>query len=115
MPDQSDSFTAELLRLGAEPERRGGLVVYRIEPVTGRMAGEIVETAVEVVELAAWPIAPPHWVHLPASVAFARTNAGPSPLTGWLRHSRQIAGWGGDPDPTQAWLAHVRAVVGEAT
>src|SRR4051794_11962457 len=115
MSDPVDAFLGELLRLGAEPERRGGLVLYRVEPVTGRLADQVVETAVDTAELGAWPIAPPHWVHLPASVTFARTNTGPSPLSGWLQHSRQIAGWGEDPDPAQAWLAHVRAVVGEAT
>lgn len=115
MPNPIDAFTADLLWLGAEPEQRGDLVAYRIEPVTGRLAGQVVETAVEAADLAAWPIAPPHWVHLPASVTFIRTNATPSSATGWLRHSRQIGGWGCDADPAQAWLAHVRAVVGEAT
>jgi len=114
MTDPVEEFAAGLLRLGAEPERRDGLVVYSVEPVSGRLAGEVVPTAVEVVELAAWPIAPPHWVHLEASIAFARTNIQPSTLQGWVRHSRQISGWGNDADPVQGWLAHVRAVVGEA-
>ena len=32
----------------------------------------------------------------------------------WLRHSRQIRGWGGDADPERAWVAHVRGVLGAA-
>lgn len=114
MTDPLEQFTAGLRRLGANPETRSGLVIYQVEPVGGRLAGEAVSTAVEVGELAGWPIAPPHWVHLPASVAFVNTNSQASPLPGWLRHSRQLSGWGGDPDPAQGWLAHVRAVVGEA-
>lgn len=114
MVDPVERFTAGLLRLGTESELRGDLVMYTVEPVSGRFAGEVVATAVETIELAAWPIAPPHWVHLETSVAFARTNIQPSTLEGWVRHSRQIAGWGADLDPAQGWLAHVRAVVGEA-
>ena len=96
------------------PERRSGLVVYQVEPVGGRLAGELVPSGVEVGELAGWPIAPPHWVHLPASVVFANTNSQSSPLPGWLRHSRQVRGWGCDPDPAQGWLAHIRGILGEA-
>jgi hypothetical protein len=114
MTETVEDFMAGLGRLGASPERRGGLVAYVVEPVSGRLAGELVTTAVESAELAAWPIAPPHWLHLPATITFASTNSQPSPLPGWLRHSRQITGWGADRDPAQAWLAHVRGVVGQA-
>ena len=112
--DPAETFTTSLRRLGARPERRDGLIVYQVEPVTGRLAGEIVPTAVEVGELAMWPIAPPHWLHLPGTVVFVHTNIQPSPIPSWHRHSRQIADWGSDPDPAQGWLAHVRGVLGEA-
>lgn len=108
------AFVAGLQRLQTESEARDGLIVYRLEPVEGRHAGELVETAVEVAELAAWPVAPPHWIHLPANVTLPATNSQPSPLAGWLRHSRQIRGWGGDADPERAWVAHVRGVLGVA-
>lgn len=114
MTDPVEEFAAGLLQLGTDSARRDGLVVYCVEPVSGQLAGEVVPTAVEAVDLAAWPIAPPHWVHLEASIAFAGSNIQPSTLQGWVRHSRQITGWGDDTDPAQAWLAHVRAVVGEA-
>lgn len=114
MPDPVDEFTAGLRRLGANPERRGGLVVYEVEPVAGHFAGEVVRTGVETAELAGWPLVPPHWVHLAAEVSFASTNSQPSELPCWLRHSRQIAGWGMDCDPAQGWLAHVRGVIGDA-
>jgi hypothetical protein len=108
------AFVAGLRQLQTDPAVRGGLVVYGVEPVEGRHAGELVETAVEVDELAAWPVAPPHWIHLPAGVTLPATNSQPSTEAGWLRHSRQIRGWGGDADPERAWVAHVRGVLGAA-
>lgn len=114
MPDPVEAFITGLHRLGAKPERHGGLVLYQVEPVGGHLTGQVVPTAVETAELMGWPLAPPHWVHLPGTVAFARTNSQPSERPGWLRHSRQVAGWGADLDPAQGWLAHVRGVLGEA-
>ena len=70
--------------------------------------------AVEEQEVAQWPMVPPHWVHLPADIAFPSTNSQLFVQDGWLRHSRQVRGWGGEPDPAQAWLGHIRAVIGEA-
>ena len=61
-----------------------------------------------------WPTVPPHWLHLPATIRFPRTNISPSPLGGWVRHSRPPAGWGNDAAPEQAYLAHVRGILGEA-
>ena len=114
MTDTIGVFTAGLDSLGAAPGRRGPLVVYRVDVLAGQHAGRVIETAVEAAELASWPVAPPHWIHLPAMMTFARTNCQPSPITGWLRHSRQITGWGTDPDPARAWLAHVRGVLAQA-
>lgn len=108
------AFVDGLRRLQTEPEVRHGLVVYRLEPVEGSHAGELVHTAVEVDELAGWPMVPPHWIHLPAGVTLPATNSTPSVLPGWLRHSRQVSGWGGDADPERAWVAHVRCVLGMA-
>ena len=66
----------------------------------------------ETAELAAWPAVPPHWVHLPTDITFARTDADMNGcLPGWTRHSRQIASWGDATEPAQAWLAHVRGVL----
>jgi hypothetical protein len=112
--DPVSQFVAGLDSLGAAPGRRGPLIIYRSDVLAGRHAGRAVQTAVEAAELANWPVAPPHWIHLPATVTFARTNSQPSPRTGWLRHSRQISGWGTDVNPAQAWLAHVRGVLASA-
>ena len=117
MPEQTigvEGFIAGLRRCGANPQRRPGLVVYEVEPVDGRLGGQVVLTGVEEEEVANWPMVPPRWIHLPAEIGFPSTNSQPSALAGWLRHSRQITAWGGEPDPAQAWLAHVRAVTGEA-
>jgi hypothetical protein len=112
--ERVDAFVDALDRAGAEPRITGGHVVYVIEPVEGRWAGERVETAVEVGELARWPLTPPQWIHLPDEIDFAVTSSRPSRIRAWTKHSRFITGWGRDPDLAATWLAHVQAVVGEA-
>lgn len=111
MSDPVTQFVAGLDGLTAAPGRRDTLVIYQVDVLAGQHAGQVIETGVEVAELANWPVAPPHWIHLPATVTFARTNCQPSSVGGWLRHSRQVNGWGTDPNPAQAWLAHVRGVL----
>ena len=106
-------FVEDMDGLGFAPQVEAGLVIYGVEPVDGAHAGSRVETGVALDELAMWPQAPPHWMHFPSSVDFTRTNSEPSPRAGWLRHSRQIAGWG-DAEPAIAWASHVRAVLSEA-
>lgn len=110
-----EAFIESLNRCGSSARQIDGHVVYMVEPVEGRWAGHRVETGVEVAELARWPMVPPHWIHLPAAVTFSATNSRPSPIAGWIQHSRQIAGWGRDAEPAAGWVAHVRGVVGEAT
>lgn len=109
-----ERFVADLTAAGAPGVLRQQLVFYEIEPVTGSRCGQLVHTAVEVAELASWPVAPPHWIHLPGDIAFPVTNSQQSAAAGWLRHSRQIAGWGNEAAPIRAWLAHVRGILGEA-
>jgi hypothetical protein len=109
-----EGFTAGLAALGATPTAVDRYITYRVEVVEGRFAGQAVSTAVAIDELARWPLIPPHWIYLPATVMFASTNTQPSQLLGWLGHSRQIVGWGDDPDPVAGWMAHVRGVIGEA-
>ena len=107
-------FIDALTQLGLSPTVEAELVIYRIEPVDGAHAGIAVETGVSVAELAPWPQAPPHWIHLPAGISFTRTNSAASTKPGWLKHSRDIIGWG-DAPPGVWWTSHVRAVLGEAT
>ena len=107
-------FIDDLTELGVNPRVEAELVIYRIEPVDGAHAGIAVETGVSVGELDPWPQAPPHWVHLPASIGFPETNRRASSKPAWLKHSRDIIGWG-DAPPGVWWTSHVRAVLGEAT
>lgn len=109
-----EGFLAGLRRCGCDVHARDGVIVFLVVPASGTYAGQATETGVSVGELTAWPSVPPHWVHLPESVAIAHTNTQPSALPGWLMHSRNITGWGNAAEPAQAWLAHVRSVLGEA-
>lgn len=108
------AFLAGLRRCGCAPDKRNGVVVFTVVPVGGCHAGQLIETGVCIDELAAWPSAPPHWVHLPVSTIIGHTNTQPSPILGWLMHSRNITSWGNAEEPAQAWLAHVRAVLEES-
>lgn len=108
------AFIAVLEEYGAEPEAESGLVTYKITPVGGALAGRTFRTGVAAEEAAPWPAAPPHWIHLPASVTFRATNSRPSSKTGWTAHSRDIPAWGTATVPVAAWLAHVRGVLGDA-
>lgn len=110
-----DGFTAGLTAYGAAPTAIDRFITYKVEVVEGRFAGQTIETAVAVDELARWPLVPPHWIYLHDTVTFAATNTQPCPMPGWLGHSRQIVGWGDEPDPVAGWIAHVRGVIGEAT
>lgn len=107
-----EAFVAALKGFGAEPVVESTLVTYTVTPVVGALAGHAVRTGVAVDEVVPWPTAPPHWIHLPAGVAFTATNAGGSPMDGWVSHSRDIPAWGTAKEPVAAWLAHVRGVVG---
>lgn len=109
-----DGFLAALEGFGVDPMVESGLVMYSVTPLTGGLAGQIVPTGVTLDEVAPWPSAPPHWIHLPSTVAFASTNAGGSPKEGWASHSRDIPAWGTAEIAIAAWLAHVRGVVGGA-
>lgn len=109
-----DGFTAGLTEYGAAPTAVDRFVVYEVDVVEGRFAGQSVRTAVAIDELARWPLVPPHWIYLLDTVAFAATNTQACPMPGWRGHSRQIVGWGNDPHPVAGWMAHVRGVIGEA-
>ena len=108
-----DAFVQDVCRLGFETKVEDGLVIYTVLAVDGAHAGSPLETGVEIVELQSWPQVPPHWLHFPAGVDFSRTNSTTSPKSGWMKHSRQIAGWGDAPAGV-AWASHIRAVLSDA-
>ena len=107
------AFMDDMAKLGLAPGEEAGLVICRVTPVGGAHAGTAVAVGVAVEELASWPQAPPHWIHLPSEISFARTNSEPSTKPGWQRHSRNSAGWG-DAPAAVCWAAHLQAVLDEA-
>lgn len=111
----ADGFTAGLAAYGAAPTIIDRHVTYQVEVVEGRFAGQTVDSAVAIDELARWPLVPPHWIYLKSEVRFVSTNTQPCTMPGWTGHSRQIVGWGNDRDPIAGWVAHVRGVAGNAT
>lgn len=110
-----EGFVADLAGEGLEATVEGGVVTYEVVSVGGPWSGQQTATGVSVEELQGWPLAPPHWIHLPEAVAFASTNADRTgTLPGYARHSRDIGQWDLSRRPILSWLAHVRAVVGQA-
>jgi hypothetical protein len=113
-----DGFIAGLRAFGiaaaADAAADTGIVVFTVV-ATGRSGTLTTHTGVAIAELAAWPAVPPHWVHFPATVQFTNTNISlEETLPGWVRHSRQVNGWGDAKEPAQAWLAHLRRVLQDA-
>lgn len=107
-----EAFIRDMTELGFEVTLEAELVTYRVVAIDGACAGRPVETAVAISELQPWPQVPPHWLHFSADVKFSRTNSRPSPRSGWLKHSRQISGWGDAPAGI-AWTSHIQAVLSE--
>lgn len=116
MPSDGVSrFTADLDEEGHAPSRHGDVIRYVVVPVTGRFAGQRVESGISVSELQGWPAVPPHWIHLRNEVEFAATNADTTDCApGWRRHSRDTGNWTMDRKPILVWIAHVRGVLGQA-
>lgn len=109
-------FIADLADCGIDAVVDGPVVRYCLVPIEGALAGTAVTTAVGVAELASWPAAAPHWVHLPPGIAFAHTyTQAQDSLPGWLCHSRNIGTWTAEGHPGQKWLAHVRSVLGQVS
>lgn len=113
--DGLEGFCADMSDAGTKTVVSGPVVTYEVQAVAGALAGRQVLTGVSVDELAGWPAAPPHWIHLPTEVKFAASNVDGGPtLPGWQRHSRQIGDWDMSRHPAQVWLAHVRSVLSAA-
>ena len=81
-----DGFTAGLAACGANPTIANQQVIYVVQIVEGRFAGELVETAISLDELARWPLVPPHWVYLRETVKFPTTHTQGCAMPDWLGH-----------------------------
>ena len=108
-----EAFINAMAELGLSPTREAGLVICQITPDGGARADSVIEVGVSKDELTSWPLAPPHWIHLPADIKFTKTNTEPSSKSGWLKHSRNIPAWGNAP-PATDWEKHLHAVLREA-
>jgi hypothetical protein len=109
-----EGFMAGLRGIGIEPTVESDVVTFSVDAGCGVHAGQAIRTGVGCDELAPWPALPPHWVHLPADVAFTTTNTSASVVPGFVRHSRGVEAWGNAADPAQAWVAHVRGLLSES-
>lgn len=110
----ADGFVAGLRRCGIEPTVEHGVVKFEVLATVGARAGQVIPTGVGMEELGGWPAIPPHWVNLPSEITFPKTNSQASSVPGWIKHSRDIKGWGNAKEPAQGWIAHVRAVLAAA-
>lgn len=109
---QVQAFVEAMDEFGLRPEVEAELIICHYRPAAGARANCTLEVGVATDELVGWPQAPPHWIHLPAEVEFAKTNSKASPKSGWLQHSRDCPGWG-DAPPARCWIAHLQTVLSE--
>lgn len=104
----ADDMTAAGATVRAEP----GRLLFDILAVGGALAGHWVATGVSLAEVQNWPQVPPHWVHLPDTVAFETTNSDTTDCPpGWRRHSREFTFTDTSIPPAKAWLSHVRGLL----
>ncbi len=111
MQPGAQGFVDDTTEIGLCPRVEAELVICRFTLATGARAGTTVEVGVALEELQFWPQAPPYWVHLPDSIRFSENGSiKDSPKEGWMKHSRQINGWGNAP-PAIDWSSHIQRVL----
>jgi hypothetical protein len=112
LSDAARQFVSDMTQAGAVARVDGPRIFYDVTAVGGALNGQTVTTGVSVSEVQSWPMAPPHWIHLPAVVTFAETNADETDcLPGWKRHSRDFSLTDMSVPPARAWLRHVRGFI----
>jgi hypothetical protein len=89
----TQQFINDMTALGANARADGPRILYEVVAVGGALNGQTTTTGVSVSEVQSWPMVPPHWIHLPDSVAFPETNMDDidmslPPALAWLRHVR---------------------------
>lgn len=112
MSEPTRQFITDMTAAGAPARLDGARILFDVQAFDGAYRGQTVPTGVSVSEVQSWPMLPPHWIHLPASVAFVETNADTTDCpAGWQRHSRDFAWTNMAVPPARAWLQHVRGVL----
>lgn len=105
-------FVEDMAAVGVAVQAEGSRLMYDVIAVGGGLAGQRVTTGVSLSEVQGWPLAPPHWVHLPDSVVFDETNMDETDCPpGWKRHSRDFNLTDTSVPPALAWLRHVRGFI----
>jgi len=105
-------FISDMTAAGAPAHLVGQQILFDVDAVDGPLRGQKVPTGVSVSEVQSWPMVPPHWIHLPASISFTQTNADTIDCPpGWMRHSREFSLTSMATPPARAWLQHVRGVL----
>lgn len=108
----TQQFISDMNAVGAAARADGPRILYDVVAVGGALNGQTVTTGVSVSEVQSWPMVPPHWIHLPDSVAFPETNMDDIDCQpGWKRHSRDFSYTDMSMPPALAWLRHVRGFV----
>lgn len=112
----AQQFMDDMTAVGAPARLDGTRILYEVKAVGGALSGQIVTTGVSIAEVLSWPMAPPHWIHLPDSVTFEATNMDETDCPpGWKRHSREFAFTDMNVPPALSWLRHVRGFISIAT
>ena len=113
--DGLEAFEEGIRALGLEVERRGNLVLARLDPGLGPLKGA--EVWVGADPPADFPRVPPHWVHLESSINLPGSPPQPSEElgAGWCKWSRPHPKWIGGEHSVRAWLAHIRSLLVAAT
>lgn len=115
MPELSvaaQRFMDDMAAVGAPVRAENNRLMYEVMAVGGFLAGQKVLTGVSLSEVQNWPMIPPHWVHLPDTIAFAATNMDETDCPPrWKRHSRDFGFTDMSMAPAMAWLRHVRGFV----
>jgi hypothetical protein len=108
-------FIDDLTTAGAPARLDGARIVYEVLAIGGALNGQTITTGVSMSEVQSWPMVPPHWMHLPATIAFEATNMDETDCPpGWKRHSREFSFTDTSVPPALAWLRHVRGFISSA-
>ena len=109
----TEHFMAGLAEFHFRPERRGSLVVVKLDIAVAERA-DLSEVGTD--PPGDFPNIPPHWLHLRKELALPGETGRLSKLgEGWLKWSRQHPSWKGGDNAVQAWLAHARSLLLMAT
>ena len=115
LSEPAQQFINDMTAVGAPARVDGPRILYEVTAVAGTHAGESVTTGVSLSEVQSWPMVPPHWIHLPDTLAFPATNVDSNDCPpGWVRHSRDFSLTDFSVPPALSWLRHVRGFVSAA-